>query len=401
MSVFRIPNEHVVFLMSSYQTDPRPSVEQKTAIAGALGMSTEQVVNWFKKQRLREPRKAATNFTFTKAQYAELKQKFEANPRPTCKEIGEWADAMGVTYHKLNKWFSRQRTEARRKGVVFDDKRRLTEQEAVPIFMEILQKVPDFDDYDNTELRKATEWSKRRIRTWFRNYRLKMTSADPPENLFGLLGDDQQSMIDSEEDPGMTGDESDGRSSYVISLPDEEEQPAAPTRSQTIDITIQNVLNMLNAPNPAPSTAPEPEFEVEPEADCVNLPRLDMTRRKQLHETRTRNFHPFFRTTYLPFNFSTIYTSWTTRDVQEFLCQFLPLNAMRLFKGVAGLDLDKIRFDNPEYFQMLNEEQLVKTLKPKLTWVQYLDIERQINEIKSYNNQVARFRASLPNSYES
>ncbi|ULT93509.1 hypothetical protein L3Y34_003181 [Caenorhabditis briggsae] len=86
----RIPNEHVAFLMSSYRTDLRPKMQQRRAIAGALGMNTEQVVNWFKKQHLRETRKAAgqlANCMSTSAQYAELRQKFEANPRPKCKEI--------------------------------------------------------------------------------------------------------------------------------------------------------------------------------------------------------------------------------------------------------------------------------------------------------------------------
>ncbi|UMM26774.1 hypothetical protein L5515_010336 [Caenorhabditis briggsae] len=117
--------------------------------------------------------------------------------------------------------------------------------------------------------------------------------------------------------------------------------------------------------------------------------QIDEARRKQLNADRISNFAPFFKTTFLPFSMSTIYTAWSSQEVQEFLCQFLKPAAMETLKNLKGPDLEKIRFDNRAFFNQLRKN------GDGLSWLEYLSIEGQINEIKSYNHKMAMFRASM------
>ena len=87
---------------------PKPSREVLGELARRMGLTLQQVIRWFYRERSSKPDYTPTRY-FTKAQKAKLLQHLFRCPFPSGKMIHKLALEFGVTEQKISQWFKTNR----------------------------------------------------------------------------------------------------------------------------------------------------------------------------------------------------------------------------------------------------------------------------------------------------
>ncbi|CAI2350343.1 unnamed protein product [Caenorhabditis sp. 36 PRJEB53466] len=125
----RIQNEHASVLTTNQLTDQQKEAlekryavleyiqeEERQKLASELGLSAEQIKNWFdnnRKSGTEQRRMHLNRKHFTKEQKEVLKKRFSISKSISKNDCEELASELNVTSDRIKKWFSNRRTKQR------------------------------------------------------------------------------------------------------------------------------------------------------------------------------------------------------------------------------------------------------------------------------------------------
>ncbi|PIC32356.1 hypothetical protein B9Z55_012717 [Caenorhabditis nigoni] len=165
-------------------------------------------------------------------------------------------------------------------------------------------------------------------------------------------------------------------------VPQDIESPAPPER---IVYEIQDRLLEYQEEEHAPGPIPLRRVRTTVGAICGTLVGTHDTgfvSRKQLQEYKV--YDPKTREPLvLPFNGSTNMSDWSRCQVQEFLCQILPLNAAKWIASKCLEEIELLLFEpkTPQFFKILTS--LASHENQEISWEVYEEISREVRKVRN------------------